>query len=143
MKCLISVFCFLAYLIGSVDPALAQGQEVLRRIPEAVEPEPYRTTRTKVGAARVTMPVDPATLAQTLSKNLSEACARLEFNQVRKGRYFVLVPRPDREPVRFGFAQGTGRNLYDPKSLRGADVVYLFERDGTSECKVYVYQSPF
>jgi hypothetical protein len=120
-----------------------QGREFLRRIPEVIQPEPFDTTRTKVGAARVNYPVDPQSLSQALSKNLSEACARLEFNQTRHGRYFVLVARPDKDPLRFGYAQGDGVNLRDPTGLRGADVIYLFDRDETSECKVYVYPKTF
>jgi hypothetical protein len=130
-------------LLQSSPVALAQSQEFMRRIPEVVQPEPYKTTRTKVGGTRIIYPVDPQSLNQALSKNLSEACARLEFNQARHGRYFIMVPRPNQDPLRFGYAQGDGLNLLDPKGLRGTDVIYLFDRDETSECKVYVYPKTF
>lgn len=130
-------------LLPASPVALAQSQEFMRRIPEVVQPEPYSPTRTKAGGTRIIYPVDPQSLNQALSKNLSEACARLEFNQARHGRYFIMVPRPDQDPLRFGYAQGDGMNLLDPKGLRGTDVIYLFDRDETSECKVYVYPKIF
>jgi hypothetical protein len=128
---------------ATTQETMAQDQEFMRRIPEVVQPEPYQPTRTKTGGTRVLYPVDPQSLRQALSKPLSEACGRLEFNLARHGRYFVIVPQPDKEPLRFGYAQGDGLNLLDPTGLRGADLVYLFYRDETSQCKVYAYPKAF
>ncbi|MDF1750068.1 MAG: hypothetical protein P1V34_14440 [Alphaproteobacteria bacterium] len=139
LKLLLCVAFISIPLLHIAKTAQGQGQEFLRRIPEMVQPEPYKTTRTKVGGTRVNYPVDPQTLSQALSKPLSEACARLEFNLSRHGRYFVVVPRPNQDPLRVGYAKGNGLNIRDPKGLRVETSTYLFERDETSECKVYVY----
>lgn len=126
------------------DPAAAQNraQEFLRRIPEAVEPEPHGEIRTKTDGSRINLPVDPAELDRNLSDTLSEACSRLRFNQRRQGKYYVIVERPNAPPVRYGYAQGSGLNLYDPERLSGPEQLYLFWLDGTSECRVYVTTAP-
>ena len=123
-------------------PHAAQAQEIFRSIPDTVAPEAHGDVRTRTGGHRVNFPVDPATLSQKLSAVLSEACANLEFNQRRKDRYFIPVTPPGQKRTRFGYAQGNGLNLYDPKNLRGQDQAYLFYLDGTSECRVYVYAMP-
>lgn len=128
---------------GEAALAQSQSREILRHIPEVVEPEPNGTVRTKTGGSRINFPIDPKTLPQNLSTVLSDACTRLKFNQRDAGKYFVPIPRPNAPVMRFGFAQGNGLNLYDPENLRGPDQVYLFDRDGTSECKVYVYPTVF
>ncbi|NMM44639.1 hypothetical protein HH303_09110 [Rhodospirillaceae bacterium KN72] len=120
----------------------AQAQEIFRSIPDTVAPEAHGDVKTRTGGHRVNFPVDPATLSQKLSAVLSEACANLEFNQRRKDRYFIPVTPPGQKRMRFGYAQGNGLNLYDPKNLRGQDQAYLFYLDGTSECRVYVYAMP-
>lgn len=125
-------------LIGGL-PAGAAAQEVLNRVPELVAPEPHGRVKTRTGGFRVNFPVNPAELSAKLSARLSEACTRLNFNQIKQGKYYILVPRENRPPQRFGYANGDGFNLYDPNRLRGADQVYLFRLDGTSECEVYAF----
>ena len=119
-----------------------QAQEVFRSIPDSVAPEAHGDVKTRTGGYRVNFPVDPATLSQKISSVLSEACANLEFNQRRKDRYYITVTPPGQKRVRYGYAQGNGLNLYDPRNLRGQDQAYLFYLDGTSECRVYVYAMP-
>jgi hypothetical protein len=125
--------------IGAPVPVAAQSGEVSRRVPDVVRPEPFGDVRIRTGSVRVQFPVDPATLEGSLSAGLSTACTQLRFNQSRRGKYFVLVPIPNERPRRFGFARSDGFNLRDPDTLRAPEQLYLFERDGTSECRVYVY----
>jgi hypothetical protein len=128
-------------LLTAAAPAAAQ--EFLRRIPDVVEPEPNGgPVRIDTRGLRVNFPVDPAELPQRLSVPLSEACGRLAFNQVQHGEYFVIITPRNGEPTRYGFANGNGFNLRDPEGLSGAEQVYLFFRDGTSECEVYAFAQP-
>lgn len=87
---------------------------------------------------RVDLALTPAELPGLLSAPLSQACAQGRFNQDEAGRYFVIVPRPDRPPLRLGLAGPRGLNLVDRAGLGEADAVYLFDLDETSECRVYV-----
>lgn len=134
-----------AVLIGAlITPAMgpAAAQEFLRRIPDVVEPEPNGPVRIDTRGLRVNFPVDPAELPQRLSVPLSEACGRLAFNQIRHGEYYVIIAPNGAEPERYGYAHGNGLNLRDPEGLRGPEQVYLFFRDGTSECEVYAFAQP-
>ena len=128
-----------ALLIFAAGAPAVCAQEGPRRIPEPVEPEPHGTARTRTGGTRINFDVDPGQLPGALSVPLSEACGRLAFNQRRKGKYFVDVPRQNGPPQRFGYANGGGLNLYDPEARREPEQVYLFYRDGTSECAVYIF----
>lgn len=122
--------------------AQSQARDFLRRVPEVVEPEPHGSVRMRVDGARVNFPVDPDRLLQGLSPELSEACSRLEFNQVKQGRFYMILDMPDLGRYRFGYAQGDGLNLSDPRTLRKPGIAYLFDLDGTSECRVYAYKIP-
>lgn len=123
--------------------AQSQAQEFLRRVPEVVEPEPHGKIRNRTDGARINFPVDPQELRRNLSDTLSDACARLRFNQRRQGKYFVIVEQEgNAPPIRYGYAQGSGLNLYDPERLSGPEQAYFFRLDGTSECRVYVLALP-
>lgn len=120
----------------------AAAQEFMRLIPDSVEPEPQGPVRTDNNAIRVNFAASPAELRQRLSVPLSEACARLAFNQIRHDEYFVLITPNGGSPTRYGYANGRGLNLKDPEGLSGPDQVYLFFRDGTSQCEVYAFAQP-
>lgn len=122
--------------------AQSQARDFLRRVPEVVEPAPHGAVRMRVDGARINFPVDPDELRQSLSAPLSEACSRLEFNQVKQGRFYMIIDVPDLGPYRYGYAQGDGLNLKDPRTLREPGIAYLFDLDGTSECRVYAYKIP-
>lgn len=128
---------FLPFIAPSA--ALAQSGGFEQRVPDVILPEPLGSVKTRTGSTRVPFPVDPATLPDSLSAGLSTACTQLRFNQRYKGKYFVLVAIPNEKPLRLGFARSDGFNLRDPETLRAPERLYLFERDGTSECRVYSY----
>lgn len=115
----------------------ARGQSFIERIPEVLVPEPHGQIPTKVGASRVPITLQDEDLPELLSPDLSTACSQLLFNQVQQGKLFVVIPYEVGPPRRFGYATGTGRNLNDPSGLRQPGRVYLFQRDGTSDCRVY------
>lgn len=133
-------------VIALMLPAAAYGQnqarDFLRRIPEVVEPEPHGEVRSRTDGSQINFPVDARELPRNLSDTLSDACSRLRFNQRRQGKYYVIVDQQNAPPVRYGYAQGNGLNLYDPERLSGPEQAYLFRLDGTSECRVYVLALP-
>lgn len=138
MRAFLALFVLLCPLALS-KPAAAQSGGFDRRVPDVIAPEPLGSVKTRTGSTRVQFPVDPATLPSSLSAGLSTACTQLRFNQRDKGKYFVIVAIPNEKPLRLGFARSDGFNLRDPETLRAPERLYLFERDGTSECRVYSY----
>ncbi|MBP5857628.1 hypothetical protein KAJ83_11460 [Marivibrio halodurans] len=88
---------------------------------------------------RVRMAADAGKLKENLSQPLSNACATDRFNQRKRGRYHITLDLPSGERKRFGFAGSNGMNLRDPNNLKGPNQGYLFDLDGTSECRVYVF----
>lgn len=81
-------------------------------------------------------------LPRMLSKPLSTACALNRFNQVENERYFIRLTNTDGTPLRLGIAGPKVGNLYDPASQSQATQLYLFDKDWTSECKVYSMTAP-
>lgn len=100
-------------------------------------PKKPKYPRLFAGSTQVDFFVAATALPGILSKNLSTACARGNFNQTIKKRYYIIVDMPDGTPKKFGFADYTGINLTDPDNRKGPNQAYLFEDDKTSECKVY------
>lgn len=88
---------------------------------------------------RVRMAADAGKLKENLSQPLSNACATDRFNQRKRGRYHITLDLPSGERKRFGFAGSNGLNLRDPGNRKGVNQGYLFDLDGTSECRVYVF----
>ena len=123
-------------------PAVAQSEPFRgdqgKRIPRLSTPTPHTVPDFDPLGTRVLAGVDAARLPESLSRPLSEACSQDRFNQARRGRYFLDLRMPDGEVKRFGFAGSNGLNLRDPKGLAAQNQGYLFDLDGTSECKVYV-----
>lgn len=130
----------ITFLLAAVAaiPVPADAQEVFRRIPDVIVPEPHGSVRTRTDGSRIRLDVSQEDVDQSLSVDLSEACSRLVFNQQRQGKYYTIVASEGRPPQRYGFASGAGLNLHDPTGLRDGDANYLFYRDGTSECRVYM-----
>ncbi|MEQ8603441.1 MAG: hypothetical protein RIB45_08975 [Marivibrio sp.] len=129
-------------LVLAVGPAAAQTAPLRndqgKQIPRLSAPEPHEIPDFDRLGTRVLAGVDAARLRESLSRPLSAACSIDRFNQARRGRYFLDLRMPDGEVKRFGFAGSNGLNLRDPKGLAAQNQGYLFELDGTSECKVYV-----
>ena len=46
---------------------------------------------------------------------------------------------PSGRKKRFGYAGSNGMNLKDPKDQAATDEGYLFDLDGSSECRVYTF----
>lgn len=148
----IGSFAIALALIGlmSVPPAdtFAQSGEgnrfiPLGRIPQLLQPGGQSPPRFKRGARPIKFFVDETSLPQNLSQNLSNACAHGRFNAKRAGRYFVEIQTQNGRVRRFGFANSEGFNLRDPDNLKGRDLAFLFEMDGTSQCRVYALATIF
>ncbi len=67
-----------------------------------------------------------------ISKELSRACSRGLFKQHRD-RYFIAIF--DRRV--YGAAVGAHGSLVDKAGLAEKQVIYLFDRQGTTDCRVY------
>jgi len=123
-------------------PAAAQSEPFRddqgKRVPRLSAPTPHTVPNFDHLATRVIAGVDAARLGDSLSRPLSAACSVDRFNQARRGRYVLDLRMPDGEVKRFGFAGSNGLNLRDPKGLAAQNQGYLFDLDGSSECKVYV-----
>lgn len=109
------------------------------QVPRATGPEAHEIPDFDALGTRVRMAADAGQLEQSLSEPLSDACAMDRFNQRKRGRYHITLTLPSGERKRFGFAGSNGMNLRDPNNRRGPNQGYLFDLDGTSECRVYVF----
>lgn len=101
-------------------------------------PSPQKYPRLHPGSNQIDFFVQGASMDGILSKSLSTACARGNFNQKKNKRYYVLVDMPNGYKKKFGYADFSGVNLSDPGNRKGPSQIYLFENDRTSECKVFV-----
>ena len=142
------ILLFLTALTLPAGETLAQSGNgnrfiPLGRIPQLLQPGGLAPPRFKRGARPIKFFVDEASLPQNLSANLSNACAHGRFNAKRVGRYFVEIQTQRGGVRRFGFANSDGFNLRDPDNLRGRDLAFLFELDGTSQCRVYALPTFF
>lgn len=115
----------------------------LGRIPRLLQPGGEDQPRFRRGGQQIRFFVDQNSLAQNISPNLSNACALGRFNQQHPTRYFVLIETQDGRRLRLGFATSEGFNLRDPDNRRGRDLAFLFEKDRTSECRVYAVATFF
>ena len=71
---------------------------------------------------------------------LSTACAQGNFNQQKVNRYIVTLRSFDSKfQKNVGFASSNGLNLRDPKNYAQPGFFYLFDLDGTSSCKVAIF----
>jgi hypothetical protein len=114
-------------------------------INQEIAPEPQLgTPQPRRGKQSVQLRFDVAAqdLPGLLSQPLSTACALGRFNQREYDRYFIAVPRPNAPPLRLGFAGGRAGNLSDPDRAALETQYYLFDKDRTSECRVYAAQIP-
>ena len=109
------------------------------QVPRPVAPEANEIPKFDALGTRVRMAADAGQLRQNLSQPLSDACASERFNQRQRGRYHITLTLPSGERKRFGFAGSNGMNLRDPDNRKGLNQGYLFDMDGTSECRVYVF----
>lgn len=127
------------------EPAFADGSRFipLGRIPQLLQPGGNAPPRFRRGSRPVKFFVDAASLPQSLSANLSNACAHGDFNTKRPGRYYVEIELQGGKKKRLSYANAQGFNLRDPQNRRGRDLAFLFELDGTSQCKVYAVPTLF
>ena len=148
MRWIAAVLVLMAGVVADTGQAVAQSGDgnrfiPLGRIPQLLQPGGQTPPRFRRGARPIKFFVDEASLPQSLSRNLSNACAHGRFNAKRAGRYFVEIQTQRGGVRRFGFANSEGFNLRDPDNLRGRDFAFLFELDGTSQCRVYALPTVF
>lgn len=72
-----------------------------------------------------------------IGQKLSAACASRQFNQIKQGRHFVKIPDESGKLYRLEAASIYDGNLYDPLNYGNKEILYLFENDRSSECRVY------
>lgn len=137
-------------LVIAVFTATAHAQSNERRsfiplgkIPQLIQPGGAAPARFFSRSTRVLFFVNADSLDQSISANLSSACALGRFNQKKVGRYYVLIETENGGRRRLGFASSEGFNLRDPDNLKGRDLAFLFEYDGTSECRVHAVPTLF
>lgn len=141
--------CGLAFSILLSDlTAQAQSSErrsfiPLGKIPQLIQPGGTAPARFFSRTTRVLFFVNADSLDQSISANLSSACALGKFNQKKVGRYYVLVETENGKRRRLGFASSEGFNLRDPDDRKGRDLAFLFQYDGTSECRVHAVPTLF
>lgn len=75
-----------------------------------------------------------------ISAELSRACQKGEFGQVRRHLFNIGFIGPDGKSLT-GIAN-TKWNLYDPRGLAEPEHSYHFYNQGYSNCKVYVWPQP-
>ncbi len=115
----------------------------LGRIPQLLQPGGAAPPRFRRGGHPIKFFVDAGSLPQNISTTLSNSCAHGKFNTKRVGRYYVEVELQNGRKKRLGYANSEGFNLRDPGNLRGRDIAFLFELDGTSQCIVYAMPTVF
>ncbi len=147
-RTILAILLAAATITADAGIAAAQSGEgnrfiPLGRIPQLLQPGGLAPPKFRRGARPIKFFVDEASLPQSLSRNLSNACAHGRFNAKSVGRYYVEIQTQNGRVRRFGFANAEGFNLRDPDNLRGRDFAFLFELDGTSECRVYALATVF
>lgn len=137
---LLAALALAAGALAAAAPADAQQvrRQMQAELPRLQTPQPHEIPRFDSLGTRILNRIDPQAVRQGLSQRLSTACALGQFNQAKRGRYFIVVEAPDGPAKRYGFAGSNGLNLRDPKNLRGLNQGYLFDLDGSSDCEVYV-----
>ena len=75
---------------------------------------------------------DPLSEIFTKDPELSKACRRGRFKQVKSMQYIAVV-----DGRKYGAALYQRNMLHDPKKLAEKDRIYLFKGQGTSNCRVF------
>ncbi len=109
------------------------------KIPDNVAPMNQKYPPTYKKAFKMALPPNMVRedLDRLIVPNLSNACVNNKFNQIRKGLNYVTLPRKGGGIYRYEAASTEDGNLLDPKRLGNKTMLYLFEKDKTSECIVY------
>lgn len=141
--CAIAFFLFLSDLTAQAQSNDRRAFIPLGKIPQLIQPGGVAPARFFSRSTRVLFFVNADSLDQSISANLSSACALGKFNQKKVGRYYVLVETENGKRRRLGFASSEGFNLRDPDNRKGRDLAFLFQYDGTSECRVHAIPTLF
>ena len=70
-------------------------------------------------------------------RGLSSACVHNEFNQKRKSRSYVMFNRANGGIYKLDAAHIRDGNLFDPNEYGQEEMLYVFDKDATSQCRVY------
>lgn len=109
------------------------------RIPDNVLPETQKYPLKRKKSMRMKMPpnMTAADLRGLTAPALSAACVHNRFNQVRKGFNYVIFNNPNGGIFKYDAASKMDGNLFDPLDKGLDEMLYLFNKDSTSECRVY------
>ncbi len=140
---LAAMFLLLTDVSAQAQSSQKPGFIPLGRIPQIIQPGGASPARFFSRTTRVLFYVNADSLDENISADLSTACTLGRFNQKKVGRYYVLIETEDGKRMRMGFATSEGFNLRDPDDRKGRDFAFLFEYDGTSECRVHVVPTLF
>ena len=108
-------------------------------LPQNVLPDTQAFPPTRSKSARMKVPptMTIKNLRDLTVVALSEACVHNRFNQKRKGTNFIVLNNPRGGIYKFDAASTRDGNLFDPLN-KGLDrMLYVFEGDSTSQCRVY------
>ena len=143
MRAPFTVFAFflLALLVISPD-SKAQTSPGVYKQPRVMKPGLNKTPKFHAATQRLNFHVDPEQLKDMLEPELTTACSLGYFNQIRRNKQYVNLEYPDKSVRRFGIISKDPSNLRDVYDLAGGGNAYLFEMDGTSECRVYSVPTP-
>jgi len=126
MAASLAALCLFADLAGGgyIDPNQSS--------PSIVDPDPPDTRYQKRGSRIVYQSAEPLDSAWQANPEMSQACRRGNFAQRADRRYVALLGKDV-----YGAAVGGHASLVDKAGLAEVSVLYLFSRQGTTDCRVY------
>ena len=130
----VSILCLCAGLVWS---NLAFAQFIPSSGIGGKLPGETKNPKFKRGDSRINFFIEGEDLQSMVNPELSTACVLGEFNQIKRNRYYVNIRMPDDRVKRFGYVKGSDNNLRDPNNLKAGGEIYIFDLDGTSECRVF------
>jgi hypothetical protein len=109
---------------GHIDPSVSPTS--------IVDPDPPDIRYQERGSRIVYRSAEPLDSTWQVNPEMSRACRRGAFAQRADRRYVALLD----EDV-YGAAIGGHASLIDKAGLAEVSVLYLFSRQGTTDCRVY------
>lgn len=109
------------------------------KIPDNLQMDTQKYPLKRNKSVRMKLPPDMrySDLKNLIVPALSNACVHQKFNQIRKSLNYVYFKIPSGGIRKLEAASIGDGNLFDPRKWGLKEMLYLFEGDSTSECRVY------